>query len=54
MQFTVGEGKSLKYERSVYAAEQKIIGVDIDLDGFVAGLDMTLEGGVERGAEGGQ
>ncbi len=50
-EYAVNRGISLQYERSLYAAEQKTIGLDVDLDGFIAGLGLSMEGGVERGAE---
>ncbi len=51
LQSAFNDGTALEYEKSVYAAEQKTLGLDVDLDVFVAGLGVSLEGGLERGAE---
>ena len=51
LESSLNDGARLDYERSVYAAMAKNLSLEAELDVFVAGLGVSLEGGIERGAE---
>jgi len=45
------DGTSLDYNRSVYAADELSVDLGFKLDPAVAALGISIEGGIERGAE---
>ena len=51
LQSAANDGRVVDYERTVYAGTQRVLNPKIDLDAVVAGLSVSLEGNLERGAE---
>lgn len=51
VQSALNDGVPLKYERSIYGAKAKAVEPEIDLDAVIAGLGVSIEGAMERGAE---